>query len=119
MTDEELIAGLRDGKEGMMIVLTAADRIEALLKREDELLTRLTLADDKVEELTKKRDALVRERDRQYDENVQRIAEQAKAEARAERLEAALRQIAGIDAWDDLEQGYVDKARAALEGGAA
>lgn len=32
-----------------------------------------------------------------------------------ERLRAALKQIAGIDPWDDGEQGYVDKARAALE----
>ena len=34
--------------------------------------------------------------------------------ARVAELEAALRQIAGIDPWDDAEQGYVDKARAAL-----
>lgn len=32
-----------------------------------------------------------------------------------DRMRAALRQIAGIDAWDDGEQGYVDKARAALQ----
>lgn len=32
-----------------------------------------------------------------------------------EKLRAALRQIAGIDVWDNSEQGYVDKARAALE----
>jgi len=31
-----------------------------------------------------------------------------------ERLRAALRQIAGIDPWDNSEQGFVDKARAAL-----
>ena len=34
--------------------------------------------------------------------------------ARVAELEGALRQIAGIDPWDDAEQGYVDKARAAL-----
>jgi hypothetical protein len=34
--------------------------------------------------------------------------------AENERLRAALKQIAGIDPWDDGEQGYVDKARAAL-----
>ena len=33
-----------------------------------------------------------------------------------ERLRAALKQIAGIDPWGDGEQGYVDKARAALSG---
>jgi len=33
-----------------------------------------------------------------------------------ERLRAALRQIAGIDPWDNSEQGFVDKARAALSG---
>ena len=27
---------------------------------------------------------------------------------------AALRQIAGIDPWNDAEQGYVDKSRAAI-----
>ena len=32
-----------------------------------------------------------------------------------EKLRAALKQIAGMDPWDDGEQGYVDKARAALE----
>ncbi len=32
-------------------------------------------------------------------------------------LREALRQIAGVDAWDDGEQGYVDKARAALAQG--
>lgn len=31
-----------------------------------------------------------------------------------EKLRAALRQIAGIDVWDNNDQGYVDKARAAL-----
>ena len=36
------------------------------------------------------------------------------AAAEIERLRAALRQIASIDPWDDGEQGYVDKARAAL-----
>lgn len=36
--------------------------------------------------------------------------------AENEKLRAALRQIAGIDVWDNSEQGYVDKARAALEG---
>jgi hypothetical protein len=36
--------------------------------------------------------------------------------AENERLRAALKQIAGMDPWDDGEQGYVDKARAALEG---
>ena len=41
-------------------------------------------------------EALVKERDRQYDENVHRIAEQAKAEARAERLEAAVLAAAKI-----------------------
>jgi hypothetical protein len=35
--------------------------------------------------------------------------------AENEKLRAALRQIAGIDVWDNSEQGYVDKARAALE----
>ena len=32
-----------------------------------------------------------------------------------ERLRAALRGIAGIDPWTDGEQGYVDRARAALK----
>jgi hypothetical protein len=36
--------------------------------------------------------------------------------AEMKRLRAALKQIAGMDPWDDGEQGYVDKARAALEG---
>ena len=36
------------------------------------------------------------------------------AAAEIERLRAALRQIAGIDPWDNSEQGFVDKARAAL-----
>lgn len=39
----------------------------------------------------------------------------AEAAARIEQLEAALREIAGMDPWTDGEQGYVDKARAALE----
>ena len=34
--------------------------------------------------------------------------------AENEKLRAALKQIAGMDPWDDGEQGYVDKARAAL-----
>ena len=34
--------------------------------------------------------------------------------AENERLRAALRQIAGIDDWDDGEQGFVDNARAVL-----
>jgi transposase-like protein len=34
--------------------------------------------------------------------------------AENEKLRAALRQIAGIDVWDNSDQGYVDKARAAL-----
>jgi hypothetical protein len=42
-------------------------------------------------------------------------AEVEKLRAEVEKLRAALKQIAGIDPWDDGEQGYVDKARAALE----
>lgn len=42
--------------------------------------------------------------------------ENNKLRAENEKLRAALRQIAGIDVWDNSEQGYVDKARAALEG---
>lgn len=42
------------------------------------------------------------------------IKKNARLNAEIERMRAALRQIAGLDAWDDEEQGYVDKARAAL-----
>jgi hypothetical protein len=45
------------------------------------------------------------------------INELDEKDAEIARLRAALRQIAGIDAWDDGEQGYVDKARAALAQG--
>jgi hypothetical protein len=50
----------------------------------------------------------------------QTIVEEARDERDAaladnKRLRAALKQIAGIYPWDDGEQGYVDKARAALE----
>lgn len=38
-------------------------------------------------------------------------------QAEIARLRSALRQIAGIEPWDDSEAGYVDKARAALKEG--
>jgi len=49
-------------------------------------------------------------------EDCKRWAAQVTVEANEEvsRLRVALRQIAGIDPWDSGEQGYVDKARAAL-----
>jgi hypothetical protein len=43
------------------------------------------------------------------------VRESERLRAEVERLRAALRQIAGIDPWDNSEQGFVDKARAALE----
>jgi hypothetical protein len=42
------------------------------------------------------------------------MRELKEAKAEIKRLRAALRQIAGIDPWDNSEQGFVDKARAAL-----
>lgn len=46
--------------------------------------------------------------------NLLQADEITRLRAEVEKLKAALRQIAGIDTWDDNEQGYVDKARAAL-----
>jgi len=97
MTDEELIARLRNyGHVGT--VLEAADQIEALVK----------------------------ERDRQYDENVNRIHQQTLAENRAERLEAAVAILEDAlqEAGDDYPgssmqqwcQQQVKAARAALKG---
>ena len=52
-----------------------------------------------------------RQRDRdEAADTITRLTEEA------ERLRAALKQIAGMDPWNDGEQGYVDKARAALSG---
>lgn len=66
-------------------------------------------------------EALVKERDRQYDENVNRIHQQALAENRAERLEAALREILEKPRNADLTYAelfaeVVSEARAALKG---
>lgn len=49
----------------------------------------------------------------QHIENLTNINDRLRTEN--EKLREALRQIAGIDVWDNSEQGYVDKARAALE----
>lgn len=64
---------------------------------------------------------LTGERDRQYDENVHRIAEQASAEADRDRLSTllkeaveGLRAIAGIVDWPDPDMGFNDLARSLL-----
>ena len=102
MTDEELIARLRNEWTTLDDERAAADRIEALVK----------------------------ERDRQYDENVNRIHQQALAEARADRLDAALQALEKASSevsrrgaetgpqWSKLTIAIL-KARAALKGGEA
>ena len=106
MTDEELIARLRDAAqkrdefEAVMLASVSADRIEALVKarREDalELLAAHGQAQDAYEA-------------------------QLKAEARAERLEAALRLIEVIYYREDRELNWIAAhmrgcATAALKG---
>lgn len=97
MTDDELIAALRDlGDRAAYephMHHAAADRIEALVK----------------------------ERDRQYYESVSRIYQQALTEARAERLEKALRELVtcvddGCFCSEMKMATAIDDARAALKG---
>lgn len=133
MTDEELIAWVRNGFGN-----AAADRWSALVKENAELTEVLDMqwkADMRAIKmwqeahpgndlvwpdgakltvwLMERVDALKGERDRQYDENVNRIHQQALAEARAERLEAALRVIADDDGAGTWQGNH---ARAALKG---
>jgi uncharacterized protein (UPF0147 family) len=82
MTNEEVIARLREDDTDFWHC-EAADRIEALTEQLNICRMAQVVIDNTVADLK-------RERDRQYDENVHRIAEEAKAEARAEAAEDKL-----------------------------
>jgi len=95
MSDEELVKRLRvvtgfirfetSDRVAASACLSeeAADRIEALTEQLNICRMAQVVIDNTVADLK-------RERDRQYDENVHRIAEEAKAEARAEAAEDKL-----------------------------
>ena len=72
-------------------------------------------AQDEIARLTAERDALTAENAAHNHAAVKYLVQIDELRAGVEKLRAALRQIAGIDVWDNSEQGYVDKARAALE----